>query len=206
MRLRKARDRGMGAPHYNGRRVTDRRHSPRRLRAVVLATVAVWVAALCTVRAADATREYQVKAAYIYNFSNFVVWPATAFAGPAAPFDVCTVGEPTWGTALDDTLRNEQVAGHPMRVVVDPQPAQLRTCHILAVVGDPPDEVDLLRAVQGAPVLTIGESARFLARGGVIRFALDQGRVRFDINPRTAAAAGLTLNARLLQVAREVQQ
>jgi len=50
-------------------------------------------------------------------------------------------------------------------------------------------------------VLTVGESDRFAALGGVVNFILGENRVRFEINRAAGEAAGLKLRAQLLKLA-----
>lgn len=152
-----------------------------------------------------ATGEYDVKAAYLYNFASFATWPASAFDGAAGPLRVCTVGPDMFGPVLADTLRDERIGSHPLVLVTAPPAGELRRCHILFIPARAANSDAILRAVAGAPVLTVGESDSFLRDGGVVRFVVENGRVRFDVNPAAVTTAGVTLNSRLLQVARQVQ-
>ncbi len=81
----------------------------------------------------------------------------------------------------------------------------LAKCQLIFVPGGNTERIDqAVRASAQHPILTVGESPDFLRRGGMIAFVIDGGRVRFDINQTAAAAHGLTLSSRLLQVARTV--
>lgn len=150
--------------------------------------------------------ESQVKAAYLYNFASFVSWPVTAFEGPTSPFRVCVAGKDPFGAVLEDTLRGESIGGRPMVLVHQPEPAELRRCHILYVapMAARPGAVATTTAM--FPVLTVGDGGGFLRSGGVLEFVSESGRVRFDVNLTAATGAGLTLSSRLLQVARRVQR
>jgi hypothetical protein len=167
-------------------------------------TVALLVAS--AVGVAAATREYEVKAAYLFNFANFANWPADAFESPSAPFRICTVGPDPFGPALADTVRNETIDGHPLTVVHAPPLADIRRCHILFVASNTPELKATVDAAGAGPVLTVGETDGFLRAGGVLAFAMDEGRVRFDVNPAQATKVGLSLSSKLLQVARRVQR
>jgi hypothetical protein len=153
-----------------------------------------------------ATREYEVKAAYLFNFANFASWPPNAFESPSAPLRICTVGPDPFGSTLADTVRNETVGGHPLIVVRAPSMEEIRRCHILFVPSDTPDTTAVVAAASKWPVVTVGETDGFLRAGGMLRFAVDEGRVRFDVNPRQATKVGVSLSSKLLQVARQVQQ
>ena len=158
------------------------------------------------VRAAaqPAATETQVKAAFRYNFAQFATWPPAAAA--SGPFRVCAAGDDRMGTALAEMLRNESVAGRPVTLVRDPDPEAWRTCHLLFIGAATPAVDAMLRRVDGAPVLTVGEDEGFLRRGGTLAFAPEGGRIRFDVNLAAADAAGIRLSSRLLQVARRVER
>jgi hypothetical protein len=60
--------------------------------------------------------------------------------------------------------------------------------------------------MRGMPVLTVGETSNFLSDGGMIRFHLDEGRIRFDINLAAAESSHLQISSRLLLLASSVTQ
>jgi hypothetical protein len=149
--------------------------------------------------------EYQVKAAFILNFLNLTEWPAAALGPPSTPFRICVAGTGPLRSVLEDTIKGESVKGHPLVVERLARDAA-QTCHVLFVpASDAAQTAELLRALGPAAVLTIGETESFLRAGGVVRFVVDQGHVRFDVNRRSAERHGLTLSSRLLRVARSVQ-
>jgi hypothetical protein len=150
--------------------------------------------------------ESQVKAAYVLNFINLTEWPAAALGPASAPFRVCLAGTSQLRTALEDTVKGESVHGHP--VVVDRLTSEAAPmCQVIFVPASDAAQVpDLMRAVGPAAVLFIGETDAFLRAGGAVRFVVDQGHVRFDVNRRSAEQRGLTLSSRLLRVARSVRQ
>jgi hypothetical protein len=148
----------------------------------------------------------QVKAAYIYNFAHFAVWPAHAFDGPDDRFRVCVDGDLTSAPEIEATFLNEVISGRPITILRNPAPSDHRRCHILYVAGTARQVEALLKGVAGAPVMTIGDSGEFIARGGILAFALEGKHMRFDVNLRASAAAGVTLSSQLLQVARRVQR
>ena len=160
-----------------------------------------------SVRAQPIVTEDQVKAAYLYNFTHFATWPVAAFEGPAGPLRVCTVGENGGlGQVLADTLRNESVDGHPLTLLRSPATSDLPRCHLLFISAKTRDTEAILNHVSRAPVLTISDAEGFMRRGGMLEFVGESGRVRFDVNLPAVSARGITLSARLLQVARKVQQ
>ena len=140
------------------------------------------------------------------NIVNFVTWPPDAFGGPADPLHVCRVRHGSVRAAARQ--RDAEAArsnGDPIRSMrIGDIAAVCATCHLVFVPHDSTDRTDqAVRAAAQRPVLTVGESADFLQRGGMIAFVVEGGRVRFDVNLQAAAARGLTLSSRLLQVARD---
>lgn len=150
--------------------------------------------------------EYEVKAAFIYNFIQFVMWPGT-MSESSAPFRVCLYNENPFGMTLERTVRGEQVNGRPIVVERIDAGSPVARCQILFV---PQSQSDLsgvaVRAASAGPVLTVGESPDFLSVGGMINLFVEGGRVRFDVNLPAAAAQDLTLSSRLLRVARNTSE
>jgi hypothetical protein len=147
--------------------------------------------------AQDVSLEYRVKAAYLFNFTKFVEWPAEALPD-RAPLTICVASPSPFEGALAETVRDELVGGRPLttRVVTDPA-----GCHVLFVPAAA-SATPYLRAARGKPILTVGESADFLREGGVITFVMEDGKVRFNISPDAATRAQLRISSRLLRLAR----
>jgi hypothetical protein len=151
---------------------------------------------------AQRSLEYEVKAAFLFNFLQFVEWPAEVPA-QGEPFRVCLAGENPFAGVLERTIAGEQVGGHPIAVEVLAAEASPARCQVLFVPRSQASRTAaLLRAAGSAPVLTVGESARFLEAGGLINFIIESGHVRFDVNAEAALAHGLRLSSKLLRVAR----
>jgi len=149
--------------------------------------------------AADRTLEYQVKAAFLLNFTKFVEWPAAAFEGPASPINICIFGDDPFGGALDRMLGGEDVNGRSLTVGRITRTPGLKTCQVLFL---PDSEKEGLKMLPGlGPVLTVGEEESFLHHGGMIAFIIENRRVRFRINRIAAENAGLKLSSKLLNVA-----
>jgi hypothetical protein len=148
--------------------------------------------------------EYEVKAAFLLNFTRFIEWPPAAFAAADGPFSICVLGDDPFGRALDRTVEGESVNGRKIEIqrIVRQTPA---SCQIVFAGGSEKDLPKVL-AGMGPGVLTVGEGARFLREGGMIAFMLENRRVRFDINQSAAAKAGLRISSKLLSVARSVEK
>jgi hypothetical protein len=154
--------------------------------------------------AAQATRapEYQVKAVFLFNFAQFVDWPADAFPASDAPLVICVLGDDPFGPFLDQTVANERLRGRPFQVRryqrVDPIP----TCHILFISRSTADRPEaILAGLKHRPIVTVSDADGFAQRGGMIRFVTDRNRVRLQINLEAVDAAHLTISSKLLRVA-----
>jgi YfiR/HmsC-like len=151
--------------------------------------------------------EYQVKAAFLFNFTKFVEWPSEAFKTPGDPLTVCVVGDDPFGDNLDAAVQGETVNGRRLKVVRTRTLAELRTtdCHLVFVARSGRQrQQEILAALAGTGILTVGDETGFLTDGGVIRFVLDDNRVRFEINLAAAEASRLKLSSKLLRLARRV--
>lgn len=149
-----------------------------------------------------ATAEDNIKAAFLFNFTKFVEWPASDHT---QPFRICTVAGPAFSAAVDRTIVGETTGGRPIVRVTPPNPDAARGCHILFVGHLDSDGIERwLGATRGVPVLVVGESRAAWDRGAHINFVVDANRVKFDVNPYAASRAGLTVSSKLLRVARTI--
>jgi YfiR/HmsC-like len=172
-----------------------------RLVTVVFAGI---LPALCA--PAQVLDEYQVKAAFLYNFAKFVEWPPEAFRTPKDPILVCVLGRNPFGNALEDAIRGKSIAGRTFayRHVSDAESAS--ACQILFVGWEESKHFRaLLESLKPMGILTVGEAQGFAAGGGVINFKLDEGRVRFEINVDAAEHEQLHISAKLLSLAQIVK-
>jgi hypothetical protein len=163
----------------------------------------------CPLRLAAQQRqvgEDDLKAAFLYNFAKYVEWPPSAFTGISPEtFRLCVVADPSFVKLVQDIVAAETIDDRPV-VLLTPEGAEAaRMCHILFIGGDERERAPgLLSAVQGSPVLTVGNGDEFLALGGMVGFVRDRTRVRFDVNTAVARRAGLAISSRLLRIARRV--
>lgn len=149
--------------------------------------------------------EYKVKAAFLLNFTKFVIWPPAAFEQEQSPISICVVGDDPFGRALDQIVDGEAVNGRKVVVERLRRAPPAKTCQVMYVSKSEKD-VRSTVATAGPGVLTVGEGDDFLRDGGIIAFVLDNNRVRFDINQNAAASGSLTLSSKLLSVARTVKK
>jgi hypothetical protein len=154
---------------------------------------------------AEAPLEYQVKAAFLLNFTKFIDWPQASFATAESPITICILGKDPFGPVLDEIIQGETVNSRKVIVQRISQPSGPQTCQVV-FVGEPDKDISKMLSGLGRGVLTVGEGDRFLRDGGMVALVVDNRRVRFDINQTAATGAGLGLSARLLNVARAVEK
>jgi hypothetical protein len=163
------------------------------------------ILALALVRPAGAFApgmEYQVKAVFLYNFTQFVDWPADAFANPDAPLVIGILGPDPFEEYLDEVVRGEKAGGHPILVKRFRDIGSARDCQLLFVGGTESRRLDtVLAALKDRRILTVGDSGEFSKRGGMIDLVTKQGKIRLQINMETVRAAKLTVSAKLLRLA-----
>jgi len=151
---------------------------------------------------AKPTTEYEIKAAFLYNFAKFVEWPVSAFSSPKQPLNVCVLGRDPFGKALEDALLGKSIGEHPVSLERSRDFADLAGCQIVFVSAtESPRLPEILVHLRGHSALLVGESEGFAGAGGTIEFVLEQNRVRFAINPNAADRGGLKISSKLLALA-----
>jgi hypothetical protein len=144
--------------------------------------------------------ERRVQAAYLYNFTKFVEWPAGALGSPEDPFPICVLAN---NAPVDHLAPLEKRAAGSHPIVVRPVNLSddFSDCHILLLHHSAEEQLpQILARVDGRPVLTAGNIQDFAERGGIVGFVIHQGKVRLEINRGMARRSGLKLSAKLLEV------
>jgi hypothetical protein len=150
--------------------------------------------------------EYQVKAAFVYNFAKFVEWPAHSFTGPSAPIVICILGDDPFGSLLDIPVNGKLVEGRPLVVRRMSDVRHVKACQILFISSSERKRLaSILAEVKLCGILTVGDMAGFAAEGGVITLQLEDGRVRFQVNMDAAEQQGLRISSKLLSLAQIVR-
>lgn len=147
--------------------------------------------------------EYQVKAAYLYNFGKFIRWPA---AGKNDSFAICVLGHDPFGPTLDATLAGETIDGRKVVATRLSRAQDAAECRILFISASEAARLnEILAGLGKAGVLTVSDMPQFTERGGMIQFVLEGDRVRFEVNLAAAQRAGLSPSSELLKVATSVR-
>ena len=146
--------------------------------------------------------EYEVKAAFLYNFARFVEWPESAFSDPKAPFVVGVFGFDPFGADLDEAVRGETVRGHPLVVRRIRTAAEAADCQIIFIHSSERERLDdLLVVLDKRSTLTVSDAEGVAQHGVMIRLLTQAGRIRMRINVDSARAAQLTISSNLLRSA-----
>lgn len=178
-------------------------HSPLAVRICI--GVLLMLSCISMVWAQSATpsiSEYQLKAVFLFRFSQFVEWPPESFATPTAPLVIGVLGDDPFGSHLDDAVRDEKVNGHPVVVERYRHVDELSDCHVLFVSSSPLGQLGpVLARTRGRSVLTVGETEGFAGNGGMIRLLTVNNRIRLRVNATAVQTARLSISSKLLRSA-----
>jgi len=148
------------------------------------------------------SKEYQVKATFIFNFAQFIDWPPAAFSGTNAPFCIGILGDDPFGGYLDETVQGEQIGGHPLVIQRYRQVEEATNCQVLFISRSEARQLKKVFAgLKNQNVLTIGEVTGFCKAGGSVRFVTEQNKIHFRISPDAVKKASLTASSKLLRLA-----
>ena len=148
------------------------------------------------------SKEYQVKAVFLFNFTQFVEWPPSAFADASSPIVIGILGENPFGAYLDETVHGEKVGNRPVEVQRYRTLDEIKTCHILFISRSEASHLEqILVSLKDRSLLIVGDGDDFAQRGGMIRLATVQNKIRLIINVNAAQVANLTISSKLLRSA-----
>jgi YfiR/HmsC-like len=179
-----------------------RRRRRLRLRCNLLVICLALLAALTPKATAQTSvsSEYQVKAVFLFNFAQFVDWPARSFLNPDAPLVIGILGENPFGSYLDDLVRGEKVGTRPLVVRRVQRPEEILETHILFVGRSATSEfVKIFGQIKGHSILSVSDADNFNRLGGIVRLATEAGKIRLKISIEAAKAAELTISSKILR-------
>jgi hypothetical protein len=173
---------------------------------------AFFIAALCGVsplRAAedeDASVEYAVKAAFLFNFMKFVEWPPGAFEKEDSPVILGVLGKDPFGSVLDSVVENRSIGKRKINVKRFSSVKDLVACHLLFIAASQEESrSEIGKALSKRSVLTVAEFPDFAEKEGIIQFEKQDRKVRLAINVDNAKDRRLKISANLLRLARIVK-
>jgi hypothetical protein len=194
---------------HSGCRNCYRAHSHNGLRPWLIVTALAWTLTSVPSLHAQQSRpgEYQVKAAYLYNFGRFIEWPPKVAAAKSDSFTICVLGQDPFGSTLTATLADEAIKGKNVVAKRIAGPEDAVNCRILFISSSEADRLkQILSTLNDASVLTVSDLPLFSKQGGMVQFTMEGNRVRFEVNLARAERAGLTLSSELLKVAINVRK
>jgi YfiR/HmsC-like len=178
---------------------------PRYLAALLTMLLAIHLVATLPGHAQVALTEYQVKAAYLFNFLKFVEYPNESFADPLAPIVIGVLGDDPFGSALPQVVTGKTVQGRDLVTRSYRAGEDLRGAHILFISASEKKRLPvILSSLHGSTVLTVSDMEGFLDAGGMVQFLNENDRVRFAINVDATSRAKLKLSSKLLSLAKVV--
>jgi hypothetical protein len=149
--------------------------------------------------------EYQIKAAFLFNFAKFVTFPGQAFAADNSVFVIGVLGDDPFGSTLDQTVQGKTIGDRKIVVRRSNNIDDLRHCQIVFICASRKKDLGtVLAKCKADNILSVGESDGFATHGGVINFYVEDNKVRFEINPKAAERASLQISAQLLRLGRVV--
>jgi len=151
--------------------------------------------------------EYQLKAAFLYNFAKFIEWPAQSFQEAGDPITICVLGQNPFGDILRQTVTGKPVGGRSFEIRLLPGASTFNGCHILFAAASQSKRFrEIEPSIKTSPILTVGETPDFLNNGGMIGFKVEHGNVRLEINLGAADFAQIKISSKLLSLAEVVRR
>lgn len=151
---------------------------------------------------AQPAEEYQIKAVFLFNFTQFIEWPNSTFPKDDTPLIIGILGKDPFGSYLDETIRNEKVKDHPLVVHRFRTVEEISLCHILFINIHERDNLKaIFKALNAKNILTVGEVTNFARYGGMIRFYKANDKIRIRINVEAVKSTDLVISSKLLRLA-----
>lgn len=148
-----------------------------------------------------AVGENQIKAVFLFNFAQFVEWPQEVLPEPNSPIIIGILGKDPFGSYLEETIRGEEVNGHPLQVQRYSSVKQIKNCHILFIHPSLTPRLDnIIKVLKNKNILTVSDGSDFTKQGGMIRFATDSNKIKLQINLSAVKASDITISSKLLRL------
>ena len=184
--------------------VRTRSHAPALRGSCALALLVLLLSGMFPARA-QTPKEYQIKAAFLFNFAQFVEWPSAAFADASAPISIGVLGDDPFGPVLDQTVQGETINHRKLIIQRSQRVEDLKGCHLVFISKSEKSRLtDIFDSLGSASILTVSETENFARRGGIINFYLEGNKVRFEINSDAAQRKGIKISSQLLKLGKVV--
>ena len=161
---------------------------------------------LVCIVSAQSINEYQLKAAFLYNFAKFVEWPAQTFNDDKDPMRICVLGTDPFGSSLTDIVSGKILSGRSFVVTSVSDTTDAARCQILFISSSERKRLkSVFAGLRTTGILTVGETEGFATEGGIVNFKLEAGRIVFEINVDAATQANLRISSKVLNLAHLVR-
>jgi hypothetical protein len=158
-----------------------------------------------TTRGDQTPTEYQVKAAYLFNFLKFMEWPDDPPGDPHGKWVIGFIGDSPIVEELTRLVEGKNVLGRDLEVKKVLAADSARGCNILFISESEKKRLpSILADLGGSSVLTVADMDNFIGAGGMIQFVLEDARVRVAIDVGAASRAHLKVSSKLLSLAQTV--
>lgn len=147
---------------------------------------------------ADSASEYELKAALLFKFTQFIDWPAPL----NGTFNICIYGKDPFGGALIN-INGKKVQQAFMAVKYPHTPGEVQDCHMLFL--DQTDAKRLSVMVTGLPILTISDDPGAWDENVMIVFIANPNNIEFNVNRSAAQRVGIDFRAQMLQLAHSLR-
>ncbi|MFC1735784.1 YfiR family protein [Candidatus Hydrogenedentota bacterium] len=166
-----------------------------------------WLTCVSSVQAAQTSyEEYEVKAAFLFNFAKYVEWPEKAFADERDPIIVGVLGENPFKGRLEQIAKGKTIGERELVIRIFKRVQDIKKCHILFIgASERNNMTEILKTLEEGHILAVGETKEFALQGGIIGFTKEENKIRFEINADAAERAGLKISSKLLKLARIVK-
>jgi hypothetical protein len=168
----------------------------------ILVFFAAFIGLIANGLAQQQPSEYELKAAFLFNFAKFVEWPPDAFAHTNSPIVIGILGKNVFGDNLKKIINDRKVNNRSFQFLNLDSASQATNCQILFInSSEKNDYAKIIGSLHNASVLTISEADGFLKAGGMINFLIEGKNIRFQISDDAAKKARLKISSKLLSLA-----
>jgi len=181
---------------------SGKRHpgDPSKLRLFI--TFLVLTGHLVSAAQGASSREYELKAVFLFNFTQFVEWPASSFSSNQEPVIIGILGKNPFGAYLEEIVSGEKVNGHAVTVQYYNNVEEIKGCHVLFInLADTKKTERVVEALNGRNILTVSDAPGFPEQGGMVRFFTRDNKIKLQVNLEASRAASLTISSKLLRLA-----
>lgn len=150
-------------------------------------------------------KEYEIKAAFLYNLGSFISWPTKAFKDVAS-FGICILGEDPFNQQLQSLTQDQQVSGRAISVRQITAIQEAEECQILFISASEQSEfVSVFDWLHDKPILTVSDVDDFIVQGGMLQFFKRDNKIRLALDPEAISEVGLKPSAHLMKIAELVR-